>query len=321
VVGAHLDSWDLGTGAVDDGFGVAAVLRSASAKASRNPREAGTNKLGPVKALEGRFQECANDINTNIKRRCSHTRAGCSQRGQRTGQMILFRIFANASLLPPRKLATEAANISSCVTRSHCNLIAGFHSQLSNEFTLTSPVSLAKRMQSVDLAKVVSGALAESLRIDPSQISLPGELASAVPLGCALVERKRSCPWRSEPCGILRPRRIHPGTDADGCASNGLSQRLLESGFRKARGVARRNGRFQTVSDDLHREFRQDCGGRMYPRADRDHPECWLLNSTLAVEASDRSCQLLRFKPALDVFARKRYYFFTRCKVLKAKCC
>jgi carboxypeptidase Q len=29
VVGAHLDSWDLGTGAVDDGFGVAAVLGSA----------------------------------------------------------------------------------------------------------------------------------------------------------------------------------------------------------------------------------------------------------------------------------------------------
>jgi Zn-dependent M28 family amino/carboxypeptidase len=25
VVGAHLDSWDLGTGATDDGFGVAAV--------------------------------------------------------------------------------------------------------------------------------------------------------------------------------------------------------------------------------------------------------------------------------------------------------
>jgi carboxypeptidase Q len=31
VVGAHLDSWDLGTGAVDDGFGVAAVLGSAKA--------------------------------------------------------------------------------------------------------------------------------------------------------------------------------------------------------------------------------------------------------------------------------------------------
>jgi carboxypeptidase Q len=31
VVGAHLDSWDLGTGAVDDGFGVAAVLGSAEA--------------------------------------------------------------------------------------------------------------------------------------------------------------------------------------------------------------------------------------------------------------------------------------------------
>ena len=31
VIGAHLDSWDLGTGAVDDGFGVAAVLGSAKA--------------------------------------------------------------------------------------------------------------------------------------------------------------------------------------------------------------------------------------------------------------------------------------------------
>ncbi len=31
VVGAHLDSWDLGTGAADDGFGVAAVLGSAKA--------------------------------------------------------------------------------------------------------------------------------------------------------------------------------------------------------------------------------------------------------------------------------------------------
>src|SRR5262249_62028012 len=26
VLGAHLDSWDLGTGAIDDGFGIAAVL-------------------------------------------------------------------------------------------------------------------------------------------------------------------------------------------------------------------------------------------------------------------------------------------------------
>jgi carboxypeptidase Q len=31
VVGAHLDSWDLGTGATDDGFGVAAVLGAAQA--------------------------------------------------------------------------------------------------------------------------------------------------------------------------------------------------------------------------------------------------------------------------------------------------
>lgn len=31
VVGAHLDSWDLGPGAIDDGFGVAAVLGSAKA--------------------------------------------------------------------------------------------------------------------------------------------------------------------------------------------------------------------------------------------------------------------------------------------------
>jgi hypothetical protein len=56
------------------------------------------------------------------------------------------------------------------------NLIASFQSQLSNEFALRSSVSLAKRMQSIDLAKVVSGALAESLRIDPSQILLAGEL-------------------------------------------------------------------------------------------------------------------------------------------------
>ena len=31
VLGAHLDSWDLGTGAIDDGFGVAAVLGAADA--------------------------------------------------------------------------------------------------------------------------------------------------------------------------------------------------------------------------------------------------------------------------------------------------
>ena len=31
IVGAHLDSWDLGTGAIDDGFGVAAVLGAANA--------------------------------------------------------------------------------------------------------------------------------------------------------------------------------------------------------------------------------------------------------------------------------------------------
>ncbi len=31
LVGAHLDSWDLGTGAIDDGFGVAAVLSAAKA--------------------------------------------------------------------------------------------------------------------------------------------------------------------------------------------------------------------------------------------------------------------------------------------------
>ena len=38
---------------------------------------------------------------------------------QRTGRMILFRIVENASLIPLWKLATEAVNISSCVTRSH----------------------------------------------------------------------------------------------------------------------------------------------------------------------------------------------------------
>src|SRR5262249_59917520 len=31
VLGAHLDSWDLGTGAIDDGFGVAGVLGAANA--------------------------------------------------------------------------------------------------------------------------------------------------------------------------------------------------------------------------------------------------------------------------------------------------
>lgn len=31
VVGAHLDSWDLGQGAIDNGFGVAAVLGAADA--------------------------------------------------------------------------------------------------------------------------------------------------------------------------------------------------------------------------------------------------------------------------------------------------
>jgi hypothetical protein len=40
--------------------------------------------------------------------------------------------------------------------------------------------------------------------------------------------RKRNCPWRWEPCGILRPTRIHPETDADGYASNDLNQRILE---------------------------------------------------------------------------------------------
>ncbi len=40
IAGAHLDSWDLGTGAIDDGFGVAAVLAAADAivKSGAKPR-------------------------------------------------------------------------------------------------------------------------------------------------------------------------------------------------------------------------------------------------------------------------------------------
>ena len=42
VVGAHLDSWDLGTGATDDGFGVASVLAAADAIISSGARPART---------------------------------------------------------------------------------------------------------------------------------------------------------------------------------------------------------------------------------------------------------------------------------------
>ena len=38
IIGAHLDSWDLGTGAIDDGFGTAAVLGAARALAGSAPR-------------------------------------------------------------------------------------------------------------------------------------------------------------------------------------------------------------------------------------------------------------------------------------------
>jgi len=42
IVGAHLDSWDLGTGATDDGFGVAAVLGAAEALVRAGLRPART---------------------------------------------------------------------------------------------------------------------------------------------------------------------------------------------------------------------------------------------------------------------------------------
>lgn len=42
IVGAHLDSWDLGTGATDDGFGVAAVLGAAQALVRSGLRPART---------------------------------------------------------------------------------------------------------------------------------------------------------------------------------------------------------------------------------------------------------------------------------------
>ena len=42
LVGAHLDSWDLGTGATDDGFGVAAVLGAAQALVRSGLRPART---------------------------------------------------------------------------------------------------------------------------------------------------------------------------------------------------------------------------------------------------------------------------------------
>src|SRR5438309_9101150 len=87
-------------------------------------------------------------------------------------------------------------------------------------------------------------------------------IASAVPVRCAPVERKRNYPWRWEPCGILRPRRTHPEIDTDGYASNDLNQRMRELGFRAAQGVVRRNGHFQIGSGGLHREYRQGCGGR-----------------------------------------------------------
>jgi hypothetical protein len=35
------------------------------------------------------------------------------------------------------------------------------------------------------------------------------------------------------------------------------------------------------------------------------------------VEAFNRTCQFLRFKPAFDVFVRKRYYFFASGQVFK----
>jgi hypothetical protein len=65
-------------------------------------------------------------------------------------------------------------------------------------------------------------------------------------------------------------RRIRPGKHIYGYVSNDLSQKIRESGFREVRGAVRRNGHFQTGSDDLHRECLLGCGGRTYPGRDRD---------------------------------------------------
>lgn len=55
------------------------------------------------------------------------------------------------------------------------NLITGFQSQFSNEFTLRPSVSLAEGMQSVDLTEIVSGAFAEYFRAISTQAPLAGE--------------------------------------------------------------------------------------------------------------------------------------------------
>jgi carboxypeptidase Q len=45
VLGAHLDSWDLGTGAIDDGAGVAIVIAAANLIAKQSPRPARTVRV------------------------------------------------------------------------------------------------------------------------------------------------------------------------------------------------------------------------------------------------------------------------------------
>jgi hypothetical protein len=59
--------------------------------------------------------------------------------------------------------------------RSHETSKPAPKASFSNEFALSSRVSLAEGMQSVNLTKVVSGAFAEYLRVIPTQALLGGE--------------------------------------------------------------------------------------------------------------------------------------------------
>ena len=106
---------------------------------------------------------------TTLKEMCHH----CEPRGtQRTGRMILFRIVENLahSSIKNCSWGSEHFVLRNEIPR---NLVTSFHSQLSNEFALRSSVSLAKRMQSIDLAKVVSGASANSLVSIPRKYCSP----------------------------------------------------------------------------------------------------------------------------------------------------
>src|ERR1700688_1371074 len=110
-------------------------------------------------------------------------------------------------------------------------------------------------------------------------------IASVVPLQHAPVERKVTCPWRWERCGIPQPRRTHPETENDEYAASDLNQMIRELGFREVLRVLRKNGHSRTDLAGLPRGCQQGCGERPYLRSDRDHRERSIPGSIPSVQA------------------------------------